>query len=322
MSEDALKVAFITSQRKKEKYDFFLSALNKIDVTYMHLDSFDEDLRIVSNKDGWGLALRGSPIDVEEFNIVFSWCSSPFELEYEKKSLKIQSVFEKYGNYKRGAIPLNSVEAINITESKIKTQKIFDQTGLHTPNTMIIELDEIAKISNGELDHFLSALYFPVVVKSDVGSGGSRVCFPETRDEVVKMAHKYLSEGHGILVQERILSPLRDRAQDIRVTVLYGEVVNAFCRTSSHAGMYASSGRLGATAELIEASEEQKELAIDALKLLGLNIGGVDLVGEFSDPYVIEVNDSPGIYVAEKKYDMKVAERIVTEFVQHAKIKV
>ena len=53
-------------------------------------------------------------------------------------------------------------------------------------------------------------------------------------------------------------------------------------------------------------------LALESTKLLGLDIGGVDLLYDSDGYKICEVNSSPGFYGMEKYTEIRVAEQIVT----------
>ena len=72
----------------------------------------------------------------------------------------------------------------------------------------------------------------------------------------------------------------------------------------------------GGGAEPIEIDEQMEYLALESTKLLGLDIGGVDLLYDNGGYKICEVNSSPGFSGMEKYTDIQVAEQIVS-YVKH-----
>ncbi|WP_425319032.1 ATP-grasp domain-containing protein, partial [Rickettsiella grylli] len=56
---------------------------------------------------------------------------------------------------------------------------------------------------------------------------------------------------------------------------------------------------------------EERETAVRAAKVIGLNIAGVDLLRSNRGPLVMEVNSSPGLEGIEKATQKNIAEIII-----------
>jgi len=67
----------------------------------------------------------------------------------------------------------------------------------------------------------------------------------------------------------------------------------------------------GGRGEIAELSDEEKKMALDAVRILGLNIAGVDILRSDQGSMVIEVNSSPGLEGIEGVTKVKIAEEIV-----------
>ena len=103
--------------------------------------------------------------------------------------------------------------------------------------------------------------------------------------------------------------------RDLRVLVINGKVVGCMMRQSVDDDFRANITR-GAGAKPVEMDEQMEFLSLESTKLLGLDIGGVDLLYDNSGYKICEVNSSPGFSGMEKYTDIKVAEQIVT-YVKH-----
>ena len=71
-------------------------------------------------------------------------------------------------------------------------------------------------------------------------------------------------------------------------------------------------GGLGTSVKL---TDEEKKLAVNAAKAMGLHVAGVDIMRSGHGPLVLEVNASPGFGI-ERVTGRNVAEKII-EYVEH-----
>ena len=67
----------------------------------------------------------------------------------------------------------------------------------------------------------------------------------------------------------------------------------------------------GSTATVIELTEEEQKVVLDASKTLGLEVAGVDIMRSKEGPVVLEVNASPGLEGIEGVTKVNVAGSIV-----------
>jgi ribosomal protein S6--L-glutamate ligase len=76
-------------------------------------------------------------------------------------------------------------------------------------------------------------------------------------------------------------------------------------------GEFRSNVHLGGSVENYVLTEQEKESAIKAAKVLGLSVAGVDLIQSNRGPLVLEVNSSPGLEGIEKASGIDVADKII-----------
>ena len=76
-------------------------------------------------------------------------------------------------------------------------------------------------------------------------------------------------------------------------------------------GEFRANLHLGAEAKKIELSDEEKKMAVDATKTLGLSVAGVDMIRSNEGLLVIEVNSSPGLEGIEKTTEKDVASEVI-----------
>ncbi len=77
-------------------------------------------------------------------------------------------------------------------------------------------------------------------------------------------------------------------------------------------GEFRSNLHRGGSASLIELSEEERNTALKAARVLGLGIAGVDMLQAKSGPLVIEVNSSPGLEGIEGATGKDIAREIIS----------
>jgi ribosomal protein S6--L-glutamate ligase len=81
-------------------------------------------------------------------------------------------------------------------------------------------------------------------------------------------------------------------------------------------GEFRANIHLGATARTIEISDEERDLAIRAAKIIGLEVAGVDMVRSNSGAKILEVNSSPGLEGIESASGINIADKMI-EFMEN-----
>ena len=97
---------------------------------------------------------------------------------------------------------------------------------------------------------------------------------------------------------------------DLRCFVVGDEVV-ASMRRQAPKGDFRSNLHRGGTAEAVQASDDERAVAIRAAKVLGLGVAGVDLIRAQRGPLVLEVNASPGLEGIEAATGVDIAGKII-----------
>lgn len=184
----------------------------------------------------------------------------------------------------RGARLLNRPRAIECAVDKYLSLARLAAAGLPVPPTRSTECARQARMDFEQLGG-------DVVVKPLFGSEGQgllRVKDPQSAREVFEQLEE---EGRVIYQQAFVDHP----GWDLRLLVARGEVLGAMRREKAPGEAWRTNMSCGATARALTAPREVEQLALEAARVLGIELAGVDLVpgpdGEFR---VLELNSAPG----------------------------
>jgi len=196
------------------------------------------------------------------------------------------SQIERYG------IPCNNTrECIEVCCDKFRTYLRLQEMGMNQPRTVLIPNDtpEAVDAAHESLDN-----KFPMVLKTLSGSKGVGVILIETERSLqsqVSLIYK-IDPYTDILLQEYIESDY-----DVRCVIVNQEIVGAMKRNKI-TDDFRSNASQGATVELIEMTELEKEECLRAAKGVNGQWVGVDYIPaenrEKDSPFILEVNHSAG----------------------------
>lgn len=226
-------------------------------------------------------------------------------------------------------IPIyNSVESMAVCDDKSETYRIlqlWNEQAVHTQEQIPLLPTIIAPMTYGNigytnldfLEEVIQRLSFPMVIKECFGSFGQQVHLisqeVSLREWTMKLAgtpflyQKYLRNSHG---------------HDVRLQVVGDQVVAAMHRFSV-SGDFRANLTNGGRMEAYEPSGAERELALRAVRALGLDFAGVDLLfsnGPDAEADVVcEVNSNAhfrniaectGVNVAEKIMEYIIGRRL------------
>ena len=264
-----------------------------IEAAGFHPDDFD---LIVDHDLKQGIKYKGVDIEMPELVLVRLGAGIlPFQLAVLRQ-------FEEAG------IPcVNNSVAINIVRDKLRTSQILAKHKLPIPKTMMVRYPiDLGLVENN--------IGFPCVVKLVTGSYGEGVYLCETMRDYKKLMEFIDTLGANkktMLVQEYIgYRP----GEDLRVYVVGGRVLGAMKRTAPE-GDFRANITNGGRGENFPLDDEIRYLALEASKILNLDIAGVDLLFDKDGYKICEVNSNPGFSGFETYCNIDVADRI-TEYVR------
>lgn len=198
---------------------------------------------------------------------------------------------------------INSYLPITRAKNKLRTVQILDYYTIPVPKTVMIhrkdDLDFAIKKVGGP----------PVIIKRIFGALGIGVSIAETKRAIHSTIDTLWREGSRsiFLIQEYVKE---SKGEDTRVIVIGGKVLGGMLR-KARKGEFRSNLHRGGIGEKIELTSTIEELALNACRVLGLDIAGVDIIHTKHGPAVMEVNCNPGFEGFEKSTGINVAKAIV-----------
>ncbi len=184
-----------------------------------------------------------------------------------------------------GAYCLNGAVAITKSRDKLRSLQELSNKRIPMPTTGFanspVDTREIINMVNGA----------PLVVKLLEGTQGRGVVLAETNKAAESVINAFKSLNANILVQEFIKEA---HGEDIRCFVIDGKVVGSMQRKAA-AGEFRANLHLGGSASAVRITAQERRIAVNAAKAMGLVVAGVDIIRSKDGPKVLEINSSPGL---------------------------
>lgn len=200
-----------------------------------------------------------------------------------------------------GVFSANESQAISRTRDKLRSHQILSRTDVGMPITGFAD-------STRDIDGLIDVVGgAPLIIKLLEGTQGVGVVLAESKSAAKSVLAAFRQLTPNILVQEFIKE---SRGSDIRCLVIGNRVVAAMERRAAP-GEFRSNLHQGGSAHQIKLSSEERKAARTAVKALGLNVAGVDMLRSDRGPLVLEVNSSPGLEGIETATGLDVAGMII-----------
>lgn len=183
-----------------------------------------------------------------------------------------------------GVLCINSSISIDTVKDKLFTHQILAESNLPVPKTMLLKFPVDYK-------HIEQHMGFPLMVKTLSGSLGRGVFLAEDRAKFEDLARiiELANPNLNIILQEMITTSY---GKDLRVFVVGGRVIGCMMREAKN-NQYRANYSAGGTVNPFLLTEEIEWLSLEATKILGLDIAGVDLLFDDNNYKICEVNSSP-----------------------------
>ncbi|MDO4627160.1 MAG: RimK family alpha-L-glutamate ligase [Pasteurellaceae bacterium] len=195
---------------------------------------------------------------------------------------------------------LNEEQAFLQTRDKWKSLQILRQAGIPIPNTSLIG-NEV------QLSTIISDLPEQTILKTLNGSQGIGVMLSEKPTSTLSIMETLRQAQVPFLVQDFVQEA---QGADIRCFVI-GQRVVATMQRIGRQGEFRANCHRGGMAQPIELSEQEKQIAVKATQVLGLDVSGVDLIQSATGLLVLEVNASPGLEMIEKTSAIDIAVQMI-----------
>ena len=201
---------------------------------------------------------------------------------------------------------INESIAITRSRDKLRAHQLLARKGIGQPVTSYANS---AKATNHLIDSVGGA---PLIVKLTQSTQGNGVLLAETKKAAEALINAFRGIGTDFLVQEFIKEA---GGSDIRCFVV-GEKVIAAMQRKAAKGEYRSNLHRGGSAEVVKLNTAERRLAVNAARVMGLDLAGVDILRSVHGPLVIEVNSSPGLEGIENATGIDVSAKII-EYIEH-----
>lgn len=200
-----------------------------------------------------------------------------------------------------GLHSLNSSDGFMRARDKLHALQLLSKSNIGLPVTSFLhdadDIDDVIKIVGGS----------PLIVKLIEGTQGKGVVMAETQKAAASVIQAFQEVDANILVQEFVKEAA---GADLRCFVVGTQVVAAMQRKAKE-GEFRANIHRGAKATPVELTEQEREAAVQAAKIIGLGVAGVDILRSSRGPLVLEVNASPGLEGIEKTTGVDVAGKII-----------
>jgi ribosomal protein S6--L-glutamate ligase len=206
------------------------------------------------------------------------------------------------GFFERHGIPsVNSGPAIARARDKLRALQSLSAHDVGIPRTVMMREPKAVRAAVDAVGGC------PVIIKLLQGTQGVGVMIAESPESVESTLDTLWGLGQNIILQEFIAE---SRGRDLRALVVGGKLVAAMRRTAK-AGEFRSNLHRGGAGRRVELDAAATRAAVEAARIIGLDVAGVDMLESQSGPRVIEVNSSPGLRGIERAAEVDVAARII-----------
>lgn len=213
-----------------------------------------------------------------------------------------------------GIYALNPSISITRARDKLRAHQILSRKGIGMPITSFAHSHTRINTSNTRdlIDMVGNA---PLIIKLLEGTQGKGVILAESNRQAENIIQAFQDLNVFFLVQEFIEEA---KGQDIRCFVV-GDKVVASMRRTARQGDFRANIHQGGHAQSVKITPEERKMAVQAAKVMGLRVAGVDIVRSNRGPLVLEVNASPGLKGIETSSQKDIAGAIVDYIIKNAK---
>jgi ribosomal protein S6--L-glutamate ligase len=203
-----------------------------------------------------------------------------------------------------GVPVVNNAPAISRSRDKLRCLQLLAAGFIDVPRTVMAHEGSSVKRLVEEVGGL------PCIIKLLRGTQGVGVMIANTLAEAETIVQTFWALDQDICLQEFIAE---SKGRDVRALVVGDEVVGAMRRTARK-GEFRSNLHRGGEGKPVKLSPEYVRVAVEAARIVGLDICGVDMLEATDGPKVMELNSSPGFEGLEQATRRDIAGAMV----QHA----
>ncbi len=201
-------------------------------------------------------------------------------------------------------------QALVRSRDKLRSMQILAKEGLGMPIT------GFAHMPSDKSDLIQRVGGAPLILKLLEGTQGMGVVLTDTKKGAESVLDAFSGLDANLLIQEYIKEA---RGEDLRVFVVDNKIVASMLRKAKD-GEFRSNLHKGGTSQKVKLTKEERTAAINAARVLGLGIAGVDILRSKRGPLIIEVNSSPGLEGIENATNLDIASKII-EYIERNIVK-
>lgn len=195
---------------------------------------------------------------------------------------------------------LNDSGAIARSRDKLRAMQILANRNIDVPITVCAKTPTAVNVA-------LNLVGVPAIIKLQQGAQGIGTMIAETPQAALSLLETLWAMGQDIILQEYIAE---SKGRDLRALVVGGKVI-ASMRRQAKAGEFRSNLHRGGAAAKAPLEKSYERAAILAVRELGLQVAGVDMLEGRSGPKILEINSSPGLEGIERVTGIDVAGAII-----------
>jgi ribosomal protein S6--L-glutamate ligase len=196
-----------------------------------------------------------------------------------------------------GVPVLNNSIPIARARDKLRALQLLSRFGIDIPRTVMCRYREEVPLAVEQVGGL------PCIMKLLQGTQGVGVLIASTMTEVEGMLDTLWHLGQEILIQELIAE---SRGKDVRALVVGDRVLAAMRRTAPE-GEFRSNIHRGGEGQALDLPPAYAAVAVKAVRVIGLEVAGVDMLESRDGPKIMEVNSSPGFEGLERVTGIDVA---------------
>ncbi len=199
-----------------------------------------------------------------------------------------------------GVPVLNTAVAIARSRDKLRAMQLLTKKHIDVPTTVCARTPDAVPVA-------LGLIGTPAIVKLQQGTQGIGTMIAETPQAVSSLLETLWAMGQDIILQEYIAE---SRGRDLRAIVV-GQRVVASMRRQAKSGEFRSNLHRGGLGVRVRLDPRYAQAAVAAVKVMGLDVAGVDMLEAKSGPKILEINSSPGLEGIERTSGVDVAGAII-----------